>query len=311
MIIYSPSYLINDPQLYWGSVTIEGRNLAYYSRQLLTLGLEVQERIFSLKVLVAGCGALGSTLVEELARLGVGDITVVDPDLVEEPNLHRTHLFTERDVGRPKAEVCSERAREINPDVRVTPVLDVVDNSNAEELIKGKDFVFDALDNVNSRLILNDACVKKGVPLIYGGVSGEYGSAMIVVPKATPCLSCFMQPSEGEDTCETVGTTPLTVTLVATVQAQLMLEALRGQVREGLIYLDSRRLSLDNVKILRNPSCEACSREEFMYLKGLRIRCGIVRTDESPPPGSPKPFVRRGKEGLLICYDKCFKKVGR
>lgn len=288
-----------------------GRNFIYYSRQLLALGTEVQERLFSLKVLVVGCGALGSALVEELTRLGVGEITLVDADVIEESNLHRTHLFTSLDVGKPKAEVCAQRASEINPEVKVIPVLDVVDNSNAEELVRGKDFVFDALDNVNSRLILNDACVKAGVPLIYGGVSGEYGSVMMVVPKVTPCLSCFMQPTRDEDTCETIGTTPLTVTMVATLQAQLMLEALRDNVREGLIYVDARRLSLDVVRILRNPSCEACSRGEFTYLKELKVTCGIVRSDDVPPPGSPRPFVRRGREGTVICYDKCFKKVGR
>ncbi|QKQ99473.1 HesA/MoeB/ThiF family protein [Metallosphaera tengchongensis] len=281
------------------------------TRQLLVLGPEVQEKIFNLKILVVGCGALGSSILEQLVRLGAENITVMDADVVEISNLHRTHLFRYEDVGKPKALVCSQRAMEINPGAKVKPILDVLDETNAEEMVKGVDLVFDALDSVNSRLILNDACVKNRIPLIYGGVSGEYGSAMLVKPGETPCLSCFMEPQEGTDACETVGTTPMTVSLVATSQVQLMLRLLRGDYASGLYYIDAGSLSIDLIKMERNPSCQACSLMTYKYLKGLGHSCGIVRVKENPPEGSPVPYVKRVNDGLLICYEKCFKKIGR
>ncbi|AWS00663.1 HesA/MoeB/ThiF family protein [Metallosphaera hakonensis JCM 8857 = DSM 7519] len=281
-----------------------------FTRQLLVLGPEIQEKLSSLHVLVAGCGALGTALVEILTRLGVGRITVVDADIVETSNLHRTHFFTVEDVGKPKAEICAERARAIGSGTVITSVLDIVDETNAESLIKGKDFVFDALDNVNPRLILNDACVRNSVPLIYGGVSGEYGSVMFVNPEDTPCLSCFMEPVEQADACETMGTTFMVVSFVANLQVQMMLNYLRGEIPRGLYYIDARTLSLQVIDIKRNPSCEACSLHEFKYLKGIKMNCGLIRIKEIPPEGG-KPLVRRTKDGLVICYENCFKKLGR
>ncbi|MCG3109730.1 SAMP-activating enzyme E1 [Metallosphaera sp. J1] len=285
-------------------------NLEMFTRQLLVLGPEIQEKLFSLNVLVAGCGALGTAIIELLVRLGVGHVTVVDADVVETSNLHRTHLFTLSDVGKPKALVCAQKAMEIGSGSRVTPVLDIVDETNAESLVKGMDFVFDALDNVNPRLILNDACVKNGVPLIYGGVSGEYGSALFVSPRDTPCLSCFMEPMDQADACETMGTTVMTVSLVANLQVQMMLNALRGDIPRGLYYVDARSLTLQVVDMKRNPSCEACSLGEYKYLGGIRTSCGLIRVNERPPEG-PRPYLRRMPDGLLICYENCFKKIGR
>ncbi|AEB94511.1 MULTISPECIES: HesA/MoeB/ThiF family protein [Metallosphaera] len=280
-----------------------------FTRQLLVLGPELQERIFSLNVLVAGCGALGTATLEMLTRLGVGKITVIDADIVEVSNIHRTHFFKREDVGKPKAEVCVRRAREIGSGTQLEAILDIVDETNAESLVKGKDFVFDALDSVNSRLILNDACVKNGVPLIYGGISGEYGSAMYVSEDG-PCLSCFMTPMEQVDSCETIGTTVTTVTLVASLQVQMMVNALRGEIPKGLYYVDGRGLSLQALDIKKNSLCEACSLHEFRYLKGIKTNCGLIRV-KFEPPSLERPFVTRTSDGLIICHENCFKKLGR
>jgi len=285
-----------------------------YSRQLLVLGLELQERLKKLKVTVVGCGALGSTLVELLARLGVGNIRVIDADIIELSNLHRTHLFTEKDVGKPKAFICKERGEEINHEVKIEAITDIIDEDNVEELIKGSDYVFDALDNLYYRLLLNDACVKNSIPLIYGGVAGEYSSVKLVLPEKNACLSCFLNyGGEEENVCETIGTLDTVVSVTASLQVQLMLNHLRGETDNFLYYLDFRKMNFDKIKIERNEKCQACSLHEFKFLKKeiRKPNCGIIRDKEREIESDY--IVEKEENNLIICYKngKCFKKVSR
>ena len=285
-----------------------------YSRQLLVLGLELQEKLKELKVTVVGCGALGSTLVELLARLGVGYIKVIDADIVELSNLHRTHLFTENDLWKPKAIICKERGEEINHEVKIEAVTDIIDEDNVEELIKGSDYVFDALDNLYYRLLLNDACVKNSIPLIYGGVTSEYSSVKLVLPEKSACLSCFLNyEGEEENACETIGTIDTVVSVTASLQVQLMLNHLRGENDDFLYYLDFRKMRFDKIKLERNEKCQACSLHEFKFLKKeeKKPNCGIIRDKEREI--NNEYIIEKDGNSLVICYKngKCFKKVSR
>ena len=285
-----------------------------YSRQLLVLGLELQEKLKELKVTVVGCGALGSSLVELLVRLGVGNIKVIDADIIELSNLHRTHLFEEKDLGKPKAVVCKERGEEINHEVKIEAVTDIIDENDVEELIKGSDYVFDALDNLYYRLLLNDACVKNSIPLIYGGVMSEYSSVKLVLPEKNACLSCFLNyEGEEENVCETIGTLNTTVSITASLQVQLMLNHLRGDTDDFLYYLDFRKMRFDKVKIERNEKCQACGLHEFRFLKGeeKRPNCGLIREQEREI--NNEYIIEKDRNSLVICYKngKCFKKVSR
>ncbi|EZQ06956.1 MULTISPECIES: HesA/MoeB/ThiF family protein [Acidianus] len=283
-----------------------------YSRQLLALGIDVQERIMESKVAVVGCGALGSSLAELLGRLGVGEITIIDADIVEMSNLHRTHLFTEKDLMRPKAIVCKEKIEEINSEVKINAVLDIVDQTNALDIVKGKDIVFDALDSVNYRLILNDACVANKVPLIYAGISGEYGTVKLIVPGKTSCLSCFMTPGEGSNSCEIIGTTSIVPTVMASLQVQLYLNYLRREVQDEMILFDFRTMNMEKVKINMNPNCEACALHEYIYIKeNISQSCGISRISNETlsEDSSSEIKISKTQDGLTICYgSKCFKK---
>ncbi len=284
-----------------------------YSRQLLALGIEVQQKISSLKVLVAGCGALGSTLSDMLVRLGVREITVVDADVVELSNLHRTRIFTEGDIMRPKAIVCKEYLSKVNSEVEVKAIVDIVDSENVEELVRGKDVVFDALDNVNYRLILNDACVKNNVPLIYAGVGGEYASAKLVIPGKTACLSCFLEPMDSQNACEVIGTTIATVDAIASLQVQLLINYLRGREDDEMLVLDMSNLSLEKVRMRRNPKCEACSLHEYRYINYKFSSCGLFRSPRITGNlvySSNEVEVYSVGDGTLLCYgEKCYKKT--
>ncbi|BCU69470.1 HesA/MoeB/ThiF family protein [Stygiolobus caldivivus] len=288
-----------------------------YSRQILVLGLGVQQKLTELKVTVVGCGALGSAIAELLARLGVGNIRLIDADIVELSNLHRTRFFTEEDVGRPKALVCKERIGKINSGVNVEAIIDIVDQSNVEELIKGSDYVFDALDSIFYRMVLNDACVKSNIPLIYGGIMGEYASVKLIIPKKTSCLSCFMNYGGDDDrnACETIGTLNTVVDITASLQVQLMINHLMGEEDRNLYYLDLKSLRLDKIRIERNSQCQACSKGEFIYLKlPHQTTCGIVRVKEEVKNSANYGVkIEKVRDGLIICYPdgKCFKKVSR
>jgi adenylyltransferase/sulfurtransferase len=289
-----------------------------YSRQILVLGFEVQQKLAGLKVTIVGCGALGTALAELLTRLGVGYIKIIDADIVEISNLHRTRLFMEEDVGKPKALVCKDRLAKINSGIKIDAVIDVVDQTNVEELIKGSDYVFDALDSLFYRLVLNDACVKLGIPLIYGGVIGEYSSVKLIVPKVTSCLSCFMNYANEADTnaCETIGTLNTVIDVTASLQVQLMLKHLMGEIDGNLYYLDMKSLRLDRIRIERSSHCEACSKGEYVYLNSrLEVSCGIKRLSTSEGYISKNQGVKteKVKDGFIICYPdgKCFKKVSR
>src|SRR5918998_1902436 len=165
-----------------------------YSRQILfeDIGEAGQRRLREASVLVVGCGALGSAQVEMLARAGVGHLVVVDRDFVEESNLQRQTMFTERDAQErvPKAVAAARRVAEINSDVRCEAEVADVSNANAERLVEGRSLVLDGTDNFATRFLLNDACVKHGVAWVYGAAGGSYGVTMTGTPRAEPCPRC-------------------------------------------------------------------------------------------------------------------------
>src|SRR2546421_6211243 len=163
-----------------------------YSRQILFEGIgeEGQRRIRESRVLIVGCGALGASHAEMLARAGVGKLRIVDRDFVELTNLQRQTLFKESDADErlPKAIAAKHRIGEINSDVEVEAIVADVNNSNVEALIARCDVVMDGTDNFQVRYLLNDACVKHGVTWVYGAALSSYGTTMTVIPGQTPCL---------------------------------------------------------------------------------------------------------------------------
>lgn len=133
-------------------------------------------------VLVAGCGGLGGYLIEMLLRLGVGEIRAADGDCFEASNLNRQLLSAPALLGKGKAETAAERAAAVNPDIRFVAVQEFVTEANVEELVQGCDAVLDALDNIASRRLLANACVRANVPLIHGAICGWNAQAAIVMP---------------------------------------------------------------------------------------------------------------------------------
>lgn len=248
-----------------------------YSRQARFPGVGAagQERIRAAHVLVVGCGALGTVAVDLLARAGVGRITVVDRDFVEVSNLQRQVLFDEADAaaGTPKAVAAAAAVARINSGVEVRPVVADVTPDNVERLVQDADVVFDGTDNFETRLLLNDACVKHGIPWVYGGAIGSTGMSMTILPGETPCFRCTFprRPDAGTmETCETAGVLASTVMAVAALQFTEVVKLLVGDrqhLRKGLVAFDVWANQHEQVAQLgRHPDCPCCGLRQFEFL---------------------------------------------
>ncbi|NWG12332.1 MAG: ThiF family adenylyltransferase [Acidobacteria bacterium] len=252
-----------------------------YSRQVLFpgIGRQGQERIRHSRVLLVGCGALGSVIAEILVRAGVGSITIADRDYVDETNLQRQSLFTEEDwrASLPKAVAAERRLGAINSAVRVHSVVTHVRAGTIEELIAGQDLILDGTDNFETRYLLNDASLRWNVPWVYGACVGAYGMCVAFVPRRTPCLRCLLElmpPPGSAPTCDTAGVIGPIVHLVAAMQSAEALKLLTGrtdQLNRSLVCVDlweNRYSALGLDERGRNPDCPACGRGELEFLEG-------------------------------------------
>ncbi|WP_128378731.1 ThiF family adenylyltransferase [Streptomyces cavernae] len=259
------------------TTTPEDHDGARYSRQarFRGIGQQGQERLTAGRVLVVGCGALGSVSADLLARSGVGHITVVDRDFVEVSNLQRQLLFDEADAaaGTPKAVAAAEAIGRINSGIVVEPVVADVTPDNVEALVAGADVVLDGTDNLETRYLLNDACVKARIPWIYGGAVGSGGMAMVVLPSRTPCFRCmFPVPAAAGslDTCETAGVLASAVVMVSAFQwteAVKLLVGDREHLNLKLVYFDVwENDRLDSDRLDPAPDCPCCGRHRYEFL---------------------------------------------
>ena len=261
-----------------------------YSRQILFegIGAEGQRLLRESSALILGCGALGSAQVEMMARAGVGRLLVVDRDFVEESNLQRQTMFTERDARErtPKAIAAARRVAEINSDIACEAEVADVNLSNVERLIEGRDLVLDGTDNFATRFLLNDACVKRGVNWIYGAAVGSYGVTMTIRPRLSPCLRCVFPdiPAVGSaPTCDTAGVIMPIISIVAAVQASEALKLLTGRtesLHQTLMQFDVWRNEWRRIK-LKGPEsdCPTCALGRYETLDAeagdlLTVMCG-------------------------------------
>ncbi len=249
-----------------------------YSRQsrFWAIGEVGQERLRAARVLVVGCGALGSAAVNLLARAGVGHLVVVDRDFVELSNLQRQVLFEEADAaaGLPKAIAAARAVGRINSEVDVEPLVADVTPANAEQLVARADAVLDGTDNLETRYLLNDACVKAGVPWVYGGAIGATGMSMTIVPGETACFRCLFpnRPATGAlGTCDVagvLGSSVLTVAAMQTTEILKILVADREHLSRGLTVFDLWTNELQRTPgVPRRPGCPSCVERRFEYLE--------------------------------------------
>ena len=270
-----------------------------YSRQILFggIGREGQERLLDSRVLLVGCGALGASHAEMLARAGVGKLRIVDRDFVEFTNLQRQTLYRESDASEriPKAIAAKNRIAEINSEIDVEAVVADINNSNVESLIDGCDLVLDGTDNFQIRYLVNDACVKHDKPWIYGAAVSSYGTTMTVLPGETPCLRCIFEemPDAGSSpTCDTAGVIMPIISSIASIQVAETLKLLtdhRDVLHRSLIQIDVWQNEWRKIKLTDpNPDCIACGHRKFEFLDAeaqefSAVLCGRNAVQVAPP----------------------------
>jgi adenylyltransferase/sulfurtransferase len=243
-----------------------------YSRQTVLKNIreDGQKKLAKSHVVVIGCGALGTTIANNLTRSGIGHIKIVDRDIVELNNLQRQNLFDEEDVGFPKASVAAKKLEKINSDIKIEHVIDDVNHENIEDIIKNMDVVLDGTDNMLIRFLINDACVKHNIPWIYGGAIETYGITMNIIPYKTPCFRCLIQelPEAGSlPTCDTVGVLNTIPGIIGSIQSTEALKILLGkEINKNILTYDVWRHSFNSVKIKKKIDCECCGKHNFEFL---------------------------------------------
>jgi adenylyltransferase/sulfurtransferase len=250
-----------------------------YSRQVLFggIGAAGQSALSVSRVVLVGCGALGTFQASLLVRAGVGTLRIIDRDFVEESNLQRQILFDEQDVRdlMPKAIAAERKLRQVNSLVQVEGVVEDVNPSTVNRLLEGFDLILDATDNFDVRFLINDYAVKHGIPWVYGACVGAEGLTFAILPGETPCLRCVFEsapPAGLSPTCDTAGVIGPVVGAVASLQvaeAMKILSGHRERVNRRITRMELWENRLDTVSLPpRNAECPCCGRREFSYLDG-------------------------------------------
>ncbi|HKW25177.1 MAG TPA: ThiF family adenylyltransferase [Terriglobales bacterium] len=249
-----------------------------YSRQILFPGIGAlgQQRLADARVAIVGCGATGSTLAGLLARAGVGMLRIIDRDYVEASNLQRQALFDETDAAAslPKAIAAARKLAACNSQIVVEPEVADLTPENIDRLLSGAQLLLDGTDNFETRYLLNDFAVQRGLPWIYSAAVGSYGITMNILPGETACLACMFpeSPRGALETCETAGVLGPAVSLVASAAAGEALKLLVGareQLRRTLLSWDLWTNQTSAIQAAEpHPDCRACGRRDFVHLAG-------------------------------------------
>ena len=264
------------------------------------VGARGQARLEEARVLLVGCGALGGVLAQNLARAGVGELVLVDRDIVELSNLPRQVLFDEAHAvdGTPKALAAAETLARIGGPTRLLPEATHLDARNIRELAAGASLLLDGTDNLETRYLINDYAIEAGVPWIYAGVVGGAGLVMPVVPGEGACLRCLFRdpPPPGTlATCDSAGVILPAVGAVASMAAGLAMRLLAGDATEArrstLVELDAWNGSVRQIDTPRDPDCPACARGELTFLHDASGREPAVLCGRNTVqlPASPRP----------------------
>lgn len=241
------------------------------------IGEAGQEKLLNSRVAIVGMGALGTVLANHMVRAGVGYVRMIDRDFVEPSNLQRQMLYDEQDAreGLPKAAAAAEKLRQVNSGVAIEPVVADLTWQNAEQLLSDVDLVLDGTDNFQVRFLINDVCVKHGIPWVYGGGVSAHGMTVTVRPGETPCLRCLFEsaPAPGTtQTCDTAGVIGPLIHIIASFQAVEAFKLLVGDqsaLRSSMLNVSlwDHYLTEIHVANARRDNCPCCGHRQFEYLQ--------------------------------------------
>jgi molybdopterin/thiamine biosynthesis adenylyltransferase len=295
----------------------------FYSRQtiLKELGEMGQQKLVKSKVAVVGAGGLGTVSSLYLALAGVGYIRLIDQDTVEIHNLHRQILYNKDDLHYPKTEVAAKKLEKQNPLITAEAIPENVNAGNVEKLLSGFDCVVDGLDNMVTRYLVNRACVKLGIPYVFGAAIGIEGNLSVFSPPDTGCLECLMPNLSDSDllTCNTRGVLGATTGIIGALQAMETIKLLSGvgsTLKGKLMVCDFGDMDFTMIDISKNTHCSACHGDYASIAGGERLvwLCGKDTANINPEkplklnleeiyPVLSKKFKVRLKSRLALMFD--------
>ncbi len=232
-----------------------------YDRQIMIreIGEEGQEKLKRAKVVIVGAGGLGSPAALCLTAAGVGMIRIVDHDRVELSNLNRQVLHWDGDIGRKKVDSAAEKLRKLNQGVEIETVEATITEANIPKLIAGFDLIVDAMDNLLTRYLLNEAAVENNIPFFHGAVYGFEGRAMTVIPGKSACLRCIYRGVIPEEKFPVIGVTPAVIGCIQATEVIKYIVGISELLTNRLLIYDGLNLKFTEFKVNKNPNCEHCS----------------------------------------------------
>jgi adenylyltransferase/sulfurtransferase len=277
----------------------------YYARQtiLKEFGKIGQKKLGKSKVAVVGLGGLGTISALYLALAGVGHLRLIDQDTVEVSNLHRQVLYTPEDLNYPKVEVCAKRLQKTNPLVKVEPISENLNSGNTEELLSGMNCVVDGLDNMRTRYLVNQACVRFEIPYVFGAAVGLEGNLSVFATPETPCLECVLPGVEDDflSTCDVRGVLGATAGIIGTMQAMETMKVLTGMgsvLKGKLMVCDFSDMVFTTIDIFKRDGCPVCQNKKMISkAKGKLVwLCGQNTANINPE----KPLKKSLNEAYHI-----------
>ena len=260
-----------------------------YGRHLIMpeVGVAGQEKLKAARVLMVGAGGLGSPSALYLAASGVGELTVIDPDVVDLSNLQRQILHDTSSIGTPKVESARQRIHEINPNVKVNAIQDQLSNDNVRELIRECDVVVDGTDNFQTRYMVNDACVFEGKLNVYGSIFRFEGQSTVFCDPQGPCYRCLYPeppPPGMVPSCAEGGVLGILPCIIGVIQATEAIKIILGKgeplVGRLLLY-NALTMKFRELKIRKDPTCPVCSANPTISeLQDYEYFCGIEHVGE-------------------------------
>jgi molybdopterin/thiamine biosynthesis adenylyltransferase len=235
----------------------QGITPSRYLRNMGTIGLDGQIKLLQSAVAVVGAGGLGSTVIELLARQGIGQLIIIDNDRFTEQNLNRQIMSTEGNLGKYKVIAAAKRVKEINSATTVTTFLERLTNENAQSLLTGARVVVDGLDNLPSRLVVEQACRRLAIPYVYASIAGFSGQLMTIFPGDVGLSSLYGSSSDTvpEQGIETrIGNPPATAAMIAALQVQEVVKIITGvgtPIRNQILLVDARECAIDRIELGR------------------------------------------------------------
>ncbi len=240
------------------------KDLKRYSRQIILkkVGVLGQKKIQNAKVLVVGCGGLGTPVIDLLCRAGIGEIGMMDHDKVNISNLHRQIMFTADDIGKFKVSILKKKISKINKKVKVKIYRNKADEKNLGKILKKYDVIVDGTDNFKAKFLLNEFSLKYKKKLITGAISKFEGHVFTFdfILKKSPCLKCFYQgePPEGVLDCETDGILGSTAVMTGSLQANEVLKSILNvgkNLSSHILIVDLLNLKFRKVLFKKRKGC--------------------------------------------------------